>query len=333
MNLNGVIYGDSQFVAVGGAPRRNGAPAAPLILTSIDAVSWTPVDPGISDTYLNAITFGNGLFVAVGWNGAITTSPNGHVWTQRDSGMIPIPGPGLTTLTSVAYGDGIFVALGPDYEGNGGESVTSTDGLTWTRDSTPKFCRTISFGNHTFVAAGGATFLDPQSRSYLGHAVIWTSPDGINWTKMFEKISASGTEFFAETFGGGQFAVTGGVLDQGFKQLLFSSAGGENWVGHEMPAGVTVLGFGNGHFVGVGSGKSMRSAEIARLVGGFTASGQFQGTIPGLPGHRYSINMSSDLRNWTVLTNVTAGTTGTAEFTYPIGVRTPKRYFRASIEP
>jgi hypothetical protein len=43
--------------------------------------------------------------VAVGWNGAILTSPDGVTWTQRDSGT-------SNNLSGVAYGNGTFVAVG-----------------------------------------------------------------------------------------------------------------------------------------------------------------------------------------------------------------------------
>jgi hypothetical protein len=62
---------------------------------------------------LGGVAYGNGLFVAVGWNGAILTSPDGVTWTQRTSGT----GNGLN---GVAYGNGRFVAVG-----RGGTILTS----------------------------------------------------------------------------------------------------------------------------------------------------------------------------------------------------------------
>jgi hypothetical protein len=51
------------------------------------------------------VTYGDGLFVAVGDGGAILTSLNGVAWTQRTS-------PTSNWLWSVAYGNGTFVAVG-----------------------------------------------------------------------------------------------------------------------------------------------------------------------------------------------------------------------------
>ena len=51
------------------------------------------------------MTYGNGLFVAVGGSGTILTSPDGVTWTARTSGT----GNGLR---GVAYGNNTFVAVG-----------------------------------------------------------------------------------------------------------------------------------------------------------------------------------------------------------------------------
>jgi len=54
------------------------------ILTSSEGTSWTERTSGISE-YLNGVTYGNGLFVTVGW-GTILTSSDGTTWTERTSG-------------------------------------------------------------------------------------------------------------------------------------------------------------------------------------------------------------------------------------------------------
>jgi hypothetical protein len=46
---------------------------------------WTERASGTSN-WLNGVTYGNGLFVAVGEDGTILTSPDGVTWTQRTSG-------------------------------------------------------------------------------------------------------------------------------------------------------------------------------------------------------------------------------------------------------
>jgi hypothetical protein len=71
--------------------------------------NWTLRNLGDS---LNGVTYGNGLFVAVGEGGTILTSPDGVSWTQRTS-------PEKSDLLSVAYRNGRFVAVG------GGTILTS----------------------------------------------------------------------------------------------------------------------------------------------------------------------------------------------------------------
>jgi len=51
------------------------------------------------------VTYGNGMFVAVGNAGKLLTSPDGVTWTARDSGT-------GQPLFGVAYGHGTFVAVG-----------------------------------------------------------------------------------------------------------------------------------------------------------------------------------------------------------------------------
>jgi len=75
-------------------------------------VKWTKRDSGTkSDLY--GVTYGNGIFVAVGAvgtklgsppsNGIILTSRDGVKWTKRTSEK---------PLGGVTYGNGIFVAVG-----------------------------------------------------------------------------------------------------------------------------------------------------------------------------------------------------------------------------
>jgi len=68
--------------------------------------TWTKRTSG-TDAWLEGVTYGNGIFVAVGNLGTILTSPDGVKWTKRNSGT-------ESYLRGVTYGNGIFVAVG-DY--------------------------------------------------------------------------------------------------------------------------------------------------------------------------------------------------------------------------
>src|SRR5439155_1325646 len=87
----------ARLTAMGGR-----ATVVPTILTSIDGLNWVQRQPGTTDL-LGAISYGNGLFVAVGDSGTILTSAEGVTWAQRQSGPTAF-------LVGIAYGNGQFVA-------------------------------------------------------------------------------------------------------------------------------------------------------------------------------------------------------------------------------
>ncbi len=110
-----LIYVNGQYVAVGNTK----------IYTSIDGTSWV-VKKNLEGSlyWFRAITYGNGLYVAVGSPGAIFTSTNLINWTQRSSGTSVI-------IYDVIYADSEFVAVGNPYLGSDGLILTSPDGITW----------------------------------------------------------------------------------------------------------------------------------------------------------------------------------------------------------
>jgi hypothetical protein len=81
------------------------------ILTSTDGLGWNPPQAVGGGAPFNAVTWGDGIFVAVGYgyvnpNGAnCWTSPDGLVWTRRNSNTIE-------SLTGVSFGNGRFIAVG-----------------------------------------------------------------------------------------------------------------------------------------------------------------------------------------------------------------------------
>ena len=65
----------------------------------------SPLNPGDSVNTFNAVTYGGGLFVAVGHSGTIATSPDGQAWTLRNSGV-------SNESHCICYANGVFVAGG-----------------------------------------------------------------------------------------------------------------------------------------------------------------------------------------------------------------------------
>ncbi len=74
-----VAYGNGRYVAVSNN--------AGIAVWSTDAVTWTQSSTGLASQGLTRMTFVNGVFVAVGTNGAIISSTDGATWSAaHDSG-------------------------------------------------------------------------------------------------------------------------------------------------------------------------------------------------------------------------------------------------------
>ncbi len=165
-NFNDISVNDAgdQFVAVGfGGKIIEGADAA-------DPSGWTEPNSTVSEE-LMGVVWGqaDSLWVAVGSDETVITSPDGVTWSNAGVSGID-PG---DSLRDVAYDGADFVAVGT---GVGGLSVlyTSPDGLSWTKDmlffSFPAAPEQVSYspalGIWQVVGAEGTWFYgDPGSWS------------------------------------------------------------------------------------------------------------------------------------------------------------------------
>src|SRR2546422_4015164 len=113
-SLSSVAYGSGTFVAIG---------SYGTILTSSDGLHWTRQNSEVleafrqwttSPRYLYEITYGNGLFVAVGGGSDET---QGLVLTSRDGVNWGITWLSGARLYAVTYADGRFIAVGTHGEG------------------------------------------------------------------------------------------------------------------------------------------------------------------------------------------------------------------------
>jgi len=168
--------GIETFVIVG---RDSLAPGAtPVIHTFVSRWAATvqrTVGAGFALGGLFAVAFGGGVWVAVGRNGEIQSSPDGIVWTHR-----PQPLVGAVYLNGVTYANGQFVVVGQLTPNQ--VILTSPDGVTWTSQTPASIAASpntwlsdIAFGNDEFVAVGY-----DNTNSF---AFIVSSPDGIAWTR------------------------------------------------------------------------------------------------------------------------------------------------------
>jgi hypothetical protein len=211
----------AKFVAIAAAGTNN----ANLLLTDADTDTWN-AGTALPNTSFAALTYGNGVFVAVGGgggSGSAATSTDGISWVSRTT-----PTLGAGTLTGVTYGAGYYVAI----NGGGDEAFRSTNGIVWTSAGNlpaAAIWSSVAYGNGRFVAIAnssnevaisydsGATWI--VSPSMLPSNELWvtvkygqglfvavaegtdicaTSQDGITWTK--QTLSAS-TVWHALAFG------------------------------------------------------------------------------------------------------------------------------------
>lgn len=152
VNLTGVVYDGSHFVALG---------ADGSVITSPDTSTWTAATAITGATGLNAIAFGAGTYVAVGNAGAIYSNTNAQVtgaWAPQTSGT-------SQDLYGVSYVNGQFIAVGAQ-----GTLLTSPDGITWTAQvsNSSNSLRGVAYGAGTYVAVGDA-------------GAVVASTDGVTW--------------------------------------------------------------------------------------------------------------------------------------------------------
>jgi hypothetical protein len=128
------------------------------IATSTDGVSWTSRTTGTAST-INAIVYGNGLYVIGGNGGVILTSTDTITWTARTSNT-------TSTINAIVYGNGLFVVAG-----NNAFLTASTDGVTWITQasSTADTLKAGMYINETFyILSGPATNPSDILKGYVG---------------------------------------------------------------------------------------------------------------------------------------------------------------------
>jgi hypothetical protein len=181
---------------------------------------------------LAAVTYGSGLFVAVGGSDYpverdfILTSPDGVTWTDHSSGT-------TNRLVAVAHGNKTFVALGRFSRGilvpDCATIVTSTNGVEWVMQGLyPSNTLTaVTYANGVFVAVGN-------------DGMILTSSNGLSWS--YQRVPGLYLDFIGVIFGNGFFAaVTRGTS--------LTSSDGYNWTKRGDSQANYAIAYGNGLFV------------------------------------------------------------------------------------
>jgi len=151
--LNCVAYGNGIYVALGTSIfYYDGIHSEQsMAYCSTNSINWTGPYTMNAPT---AIAYGNNMFVGVGQDGALATSPDGINWTAGSSVI-------FDDFGGVAFGNGTFAAVCPGFG-----VVTSSDGTNW--------ISRIGFGGGNAITYGDQGFISPA-------AFFVTSPDGTNW--------------------------------------------------------------------------------------------------------------------------------------------------------
>ena len=244
----GLAYGNGIFVGV-----------SSVSSYSYDGINWT-TGSSINSEY---ITFGNGLFVAVGYatvlgvpTSFINTSPDGINWTSRTPSE-------AMWFQEITYANGLFVAVA---RFGTNRIMTSPDGITWTSRTTsisPTFSG-IAYGNGIWVAVAdgspaGTTFTSydgidwaEQSTAFASSTILFAngifvtggrwSEDGINWNTASPSFNP-----FKITYGNGYFV---GVTSSGTNRIFYSTTG-KSWTGTPADSDATfeAIVFGQNKFV------------------------------------------------------------------------------------
>lgn len=229
MMLKGVAYGLNPdgiglYVAVGSSWSDS---VTGVIYTSEDGDNWSQVTTG-SIERLTDVTYGNGIFVAVGEGDTLMTSVDGMSWTTMS--RVKTINPGIISYTGIAYGEGLFVAVG-----NNGEIIKSLDGTTW--DDMEKYSGNLScitYGSGYFVSAG-------QSGLILRCAVSSGVAD--TWERTGRYMTTN--RLNAAAYGNGVYAVVGEdgtILYSGSAAPVPTMASAANNTVSVNPASVTVGG-------------------------------------------------------------------------------------------
>ncbi len=217
---NGLSLGD-ELRGVAAGPAGLVAVTSGRVLTSPDGIAWT-IRPLAVPSNLQGITYGGGLYVAVGDTGAVQTSPDGVDWTSQ----IPVTG---NRLVDVSFAQGRFVAVGQN-----GVAVTSRDGVDWDPGGTGTSyaLSSVAFGADTFQAVGGLNWI-------LG------SPDGLRWTE-----TSAGAPVTPLGVGFG----SSGFLAVGTSGSALASASGASWTSRFSGTGIRLnsTAFGQSRWVAVG---------------------------------------------------------------------------------
>ena len=276
--------------------------------------TWNvPSVPSISQNW-KQIKFLNNLFIAVGDNSQIMTSPNAINWTQRSFSS-------NLALKNVTYGAGLYVAV---CDAGSFQGITSPDGITWTGFTAPYSCSDVMYANGLFVAVGnsgaimtstnGTTWtvrVSPVNFSWFKVAYgnnVWVavsgqqitnniiySSDGITWTQCIQPLNIywQGLDF--------------GICEQVPRFIAVNNANnklessdGVNWIVTDygnnslITSGITRIGYADGRFIMANGTSTITTSKVPMILGRQTPVITVPSTINKIYGDaNFTVNASS----------------------------------------
>jgi len=134
---------------------------------------------------INAITWGNGLFVAVGNGRKIITSADGMAWSASTP---PVASGDWSTFNAVTHDGAQFIAVGDTVDSNLMPPViaTSPDGVTWTARAWTPRARLSALVDVT-AAGGRITAIGSNG------AVVSSIDGGVTWTAEVQNTQNQGS--------------------------------------------------------------------------------------------------------------------------------------------
>ena len=226
-----------------------------VLLASKDGRDWVTIP--LPDTVAYDLIYAEGLYVCVGSNQTVLTSPDLTNWSPTNLESVSA---GMSHgLVGVAYGDGKFVVVG-----NRGTAFFSEDATSWENTSlpTPLQCpdrscldsfRRVAYGADQFVVLG-----------YYGS--VYSSPDGKSWAnRAYGHNSLMQDMIYTPD---GFLAV--GTLNRDYGRLgpdhyaqLYHSSDGITWTVNVLPVNQSPLGtaYGKNSYIIVGTSGTILQSD------------------------------------------------------------------------
>jgi hypothetical protein len=222
-----VAFGNGKYVAVGYYE-----PEGPECMRGVSSngENWDFNQLGsFASTH---VTFLNGVFFISSDSGTIYTSTDGSSWNTNNSGR--------QYLSEVAYGNSKYIVFSSYANGRIQGVCTSSNGETWTYTPLASMKGLTNYTEITSVVFGSGLFVAVGTDGGTGIAMIWISPDGINWSSQDLPVSGS-TEFFDIAYGNG-FAVVGFDGFSSPQNVIATSANGISWNIQTLPYSLDLSG-------------------------------------------------------------------------------------------